>query len=642
MRVKNYKILIFSLIIMLFACKDALKEDFYGPENVPLMNRVFASYVPLKDWYGKEIGYDLSEAGTDLFTWGQEHKSKEMMTYAPEYGPENPRLCILWASLYKAIESCNSTLSYLKKGDEDISGEDNLKLQAEVRFLRAHYNWLIVETWGGVHLTVEPTIKPEYTANISSVDDFYEKIFEDLNFSVANLSFNDNALDQEYGRITKLAALAFRARMNLTRGNYLQALNDADAVIFEAEKNQGLKLVNNYNDLWEVENSEDNSEIIWALNYSTSIYSTMNIDYQSVLNFCNTNTGIYPIESYNGNENVNNGGGGFWGQLYFTMEYDKIPGMERNSYNRPYRRYIPTRYFVDLFKDNDQRYKGTFRFVFRANLPNDSRIPKWPAFDSSKNEKFIPVGSNEGEKIFEPNEEPFKGDTAILLTNKEIADDLLVTKDNYKIHKYGHYIVLDRDMLYEEDGTPVTTKTKVGSINLDRQIYLGLKKLTDPTIKSGRGVEGSTRSGRDAMIIRLSEMYLIAAEAIFSSIQPIEGVKGNAYNYLKILADARDINGDGVQLLKDYGIISPADLTTTFFLEERAREFAAEQLRWFDLKRVHNNIESFNMVNWIKSKNPDTKLMQEYHMKRPIPQTQIDAMRNSKIYNDLNAPYNER
>jgi len=48
-----------------------------------------------------------------------------------------------------------------------------------------------------------------------------------------------------------------------------------------------------------------------------------------------------------------------------------------------------------------------------------------------------------------------------------------------------------------------------------------------------------------------------------------------------------------------------------------------EQLRWFDLKRTGK------LVEYAKRWNPDAKdNIKDYHILRPIPQTQLDAISN--------------
>lgn len=628
--------IVFITYTLLFsACKDSyLEEEMYGPSNVPLVNRVNATYVPLKDWYGKEMGYDFTDVGTDLFTWGREHDNSEMMRYEPEFDAENPRACIIWANIYKALASCNSAISFLNEKDADASEEELKRWESEVRVLRAHYYWQIVETWGPVHFSRSPTTTAQYEANSTPIDTFYTQIIKDLDFAVENLNETDNIDANNYGRITKDIALAFRARMHLTMGHYQKALEDADAVISTGN----YTLTDDYINFWSVENSENNSEAIWALNYSYEYTSSMNINDDDIIEFCKTSGDVYHTETFNGVTGTQNGGGGFWGQIYFTMEYDKVPGMVRANYNRPFRRFITTRALLDMYDDTDERYEGTFRLVFNANKPDDSRIPKWPCYEEDSS-IYMPDGVAEGDPIFLADPEYLQGDTALLITNRVIDKSLLVTNGVHKIHRYGHYIVLDREDVFTPDGTPTDKEGAqiYKGVNLNRQIYIGLKKFSDPSLPC-TGVEGSVRSGRDAMIIRIAEIYLIAAEAAYNLNG--SGNLGDAYAYLLELANNRASDNNGAALLSNYGIASANDITNLFILDERAREFAGEQLRWFDLKRMDRNNADFDMVDYIKSKNPDAVLMSDYHKFRPIPQTQIDAMRNPEVFNALNSGYN--
>ena len=68
--------------------------------------------------------------------------------------------------------------------------------------------------------------------------------------------------------------------------------------------------------------------------------------------------------------------------------------------------------------------------------------------------------------------------------------------------------------------------------------------------------------------------------------------------------------------------ITANDVTLDFILDERAREFAGEQLRWFDLKRTEKLVER------VLSLNPDVTRVEPFHLIRPIPQAQLDAVTN--------------
>ena len=73
--------------------------------------------------------------------------------------------------------------------------------------------------------------------------------------------------------------------------------------------------------------------------------------------------------------------------------------------------------------------------------------------------------------------------------------------------------------------------------------------------------------------------------------------------------------------------ISQDELTLDFILDERARELGGEQQRWYDLKRTGKLLEL------VQKYNPDAKAnIKDYHILRPIPQTQLDAVINKEEF----------
>jgi hypothetical protein len=65
-------------------------------------------------------------------------------------------------------------------------------------------------------------------------------------------------------------------------------------------------------------------------------------------------------------------------------------------------------------------------------------------------------------------------------------------------------------------------------------------------------------------------------------------------------------------------------------LDERAREFMGEGLRWYDLKRTGKLIERAKAFNpWIGGLN----YIQDYHYLRPIPLSEIDLSSNEVSQN---------
>lgn len=521
----------------LAACNKQLEE--YNPSGLTvdailstpdgMETLVNAAYTYTRWWYGKEQGYNIAEMGTDIWTSGTGDVYPDLTRYDNLQG-SNAVVSLEWKQLYAAVNVCNTGLS--KIAGVGFPDDKRKQREAELRFLRAFYYWHIVETWGGVHFTLEPTTDITTTANRTPVDTFYAQIFRDLEFATANLA----PTNSDYGRATKPAAEAFLARICLTRGRNQQAADLAEKVIDD----YGYDLLDNYADLWRMDNLK-NKEIIWAVDYMKNLVFNDRID-----------ATLFPNGHSRGANN---------GHLMFWMKYDDLPGMQRDIANgRPFNRYMPSRFLLDLFDETaDSRYAASFKQVWYCNNTNTA-----PA----------------GMKI---------GDSAIVITKQ------VVSVEERAKHRYRIY---DRNDIYNTDGT-----------GKDRTRYISLQKFADPT-RAGRDEE---QSARDAYVIRLAEMYLIAAEA-----QLKLSNAGRAADYLNALRRRAAIPGREAAMQ-----ITAANVTLDFILDERARELAGEQLRWFDLKRTGKLIERITLHN------PDAKNnIQPYHLVRPIPQDQVDAVTN--------------
>lgn len=523
------------------ACNKQLDE--YNPSGLTvdailatpdgMETLVNAAYTYTRWWYGKEQGYNISEMGTDIWTSGTGDVYPDLTRYDNLQG-SNAVVSLEWKQLYAAVNVCNTGLTRI--GDVGFPADKRAQREAELRFLRAFYYWHIVETWGNVHFSLEPTSDVVTTANRTPVDTFYAQIFRDLEFAVANLATTTT----DYGRATKPAAEAFLTRIYLTRGKNQEAADLAQKVI----SSYGFTLLPNYADLWKMDNLQ-NKEIIWAVNYMKNLVFNDRLD-----------ATLYPNGHSRGANN---------GHLMFWMKYDDLPGMQRDIANgRPFNRYMPSLFLLNLFDETkDARYNASFKQVWYCN-----------------NTKTAPANM----KI---------GDTAVYITKK------VVPADEAAKHLYRTY---DRNAIYNTDGS-----------GKDRTRYISLQKFADAT-RAGRDEE---QSARDAYVIRFAEIYLIAAEA-----QLKLGNTAKAAEYLNTLRTRAAIPGHEADMQ-----ITPGDVTLDFILDERARELAGEQLRWFDLKRTGKLIERITLHN------PDAKTnVALHHLVRPIPQDQVDAVTNKEEF----------
>lgn len=144
-------------------------------------------------------------------------------------------------------------------------------------------------------------------------------------------------------------------------------------------------------------------------------------------------------------------------------------------------------------------------------------------------------------------------DTAIYIIKGEATKAQRAWAEN-------RYQLFDRNDVYNADGSTKNMKQ-----------YLELSKFADPT----RASKDEDRSTRDGFMIRIAEMYLIAAEA------GAKANKADALDYMNKLRMTRAISGYEDAMRVELSQIQDID----FILDERARELAGEQLRWFDLKR---------------------------------------------------------
>ncbi|TGE22442.1 RagB/SusD family nutrient uptake outer membrane protein [Hymenobacter aquaticus] len=254
--------------------------------------------------------------------------------------------------------------------------------------------------------------------------------------------------------------------------------------------------------------------------------------------------------------------GGNNGHLMWMMKYDDQPGMTRDIANgRPFNRFMPTKFLLSLFDETkDSRYAASFRTVWLANTAVTTGT------------KPLAVG-----------------DTAILATKKVVSTAVRNTK------KYRVYDVND---IYNTNGT-----------GKNRLQYVCLRKFDDPT----RPTIQEEQSSRDAYVIRLADVYLMAAEANFNL-----GKTDDAVKQINAVRERAALPGKVADMR-----ITAADLSLDFILDERARELAGEQLRWFDLKRTNKLVER------VRKNNPEAGAsIQDYHKVRPIPQRQLDAVTN--------------
>lgn len=247
--------------------------------------------------------------------------------------------------------------------------------------------------------------------------------------------------------------------------------------------------------------------------------------------------------------------------LFFGMQYDVQPGMKRDVfYGRPFKRLRPTSYLLNTVFA-DRTNDSRYKKTFRDTwLSNNPGTYNAASFDDSKTKVTFAAG-----------------DTAIYIPGVEW------TKEQRAAKKYQVLVPSQ----YSEALFPTLQK------------FFDTKR-PDLTYEAG---------SRDFFVFRLADVYLMLAEAQLKLGNITEATK--AINVVRYRA--------GWPGKKDNMLIAEKDMTMEMIIEERARELAGEQMRWLDLKRWGLLIER------VKKYNPQAAVnIKDFHVVRPIPQTQID------------------
>lgn len=263
------------------------------------------------------------------------------------------------------------------------------------------------------------------------------------------------------------------------------------------------------------------------------------------------------------------GGFGNRWNLYWLMEYDVKPGMKRVlQYGRPWKRLRSTEKLIYLFdREIDTRYEDSFQFVWYAQLDEPSR----------------------GLSV---------GDTAIFIPSVK-------TSELPDVYKDKNYIVITEP---DDFWNPAPTEW---GFEYDAKNFPALLKHQDPSRQSINDVRG----GRDHVVARLAETYLLAAEALVRQGDPAAAVP-----YINAVRERAAKPGQEAAML-----ITAADVDIDFVLDEMGRELAGEGNRWFDLVRNDKLVEYVRAFNepGVAAAN-----IQDFHILRPIPQDQLDRTKN--------------
>src|SRR5205823_1765373 len=216
---KNLRFLLWGLALAtLTACVD-LDEQLVGTVTTTYFSTpagleaaVDGDYAQLRDFFGREESFAVTEFGTDLTSNGDQGAYQFENTYAAGLNASDGHYLFPWTSFYRGINTSNTVVERAPA----VTGVDPaLKAGriAEAKFLRAlSYFWL-VQMYGPVPLSLTESQGASNQAHRSPVDSVYLQIVQDLREAIPDLPVTQS----QFGRATKGAAQHLLAKVLLTR-----------------------------------------------------------------------------------------------------------------------------------------------------------------------------------------------------------------------------------------------------------------------------------------------------------------------------------------------------------------------------------------------------------------------------------------
>lgn len=645
---KKLKYIIFSVAsVAIVSC--SLDETNYSTVDTEVAyttesgynGLINACYENLYYLYGKTDGIGPMEMGTDLWKIGsRDGGNGELTNNNNNLTTQTGVLRTCWNALYAMIGYCNTAL-YYQYHSSGFTADMVKTKAAEARFLRAFSYFHIVEQWGNVVLdTLSFATSGVATENVYRTPEnkFYDLIISDLKIAVRDLPVSQ----AERGRATKKAALAMLAKAYMQRTRLydkgsVEYLANADSAwttateLIDNASTYDCGLYSSTSDrsgnslAWDDENNKDNSEFLFveAIDHAngynpegwnrgrTRQYYMMSISAQA------QNFGIATSGIRYGRDNAK-----VWSPTYYLLH--------------------------DCFEPKQQKSVKDFNNGELVNLAkNPSDFTADTRFEDAFYYKYYAANTviltNEIAERYKKDitspESPIKNPLQRRIPSAAVAGsqyDLLFPGENYYAGGLGASNNYEREDIPDALGV-FTPNWELDTLKtcFNKRLCLGITDYfdtrpesddMDPEYTYFRSTFPSLKKFScfkfaytnqyvmmDIPIIRLTDIYLIAAEAALAKGTPTEGLKylNEVRRHAAVASDASEMEVGSYDL--DY------------LLKERARELCGEQWRWYDLKRT-GYLNADYLVD--KHKNPYISF-EKKNLVRPIPQEFLDQIANA-------------
>uniref|UniRef100_UPI004048DEF0 RagB/SusD family nutrient uptake outer membrane protein n=2 Tax=Algoriphagus sp. TaxID=1872435 RepID=UPI004048DEF0 len=183
---------------------------------------------------------------------------------------------------YEGVARANNVLRLVAKAGDAISENDQARLSAQARFLRAHFYFELARDYNRTPYVDETVDYGSGLEEVKNDKDLWPFIIADLEFAISKLP----ATQPQVGRVNAWAAKSYLGKVYMYTKEFTKAKSLFDDVIANGVTSNGLKydLVPYYDDMFRGKN-DNHQESIWAYQSSANTGSVANANPEFDLNF---------------------------------------------------------------------------------------------------------------------------------------------------------------------------------------------------------------------------------------------------------------------------------------------------------------------------------------------------------------------
>jgi len=241
-------------------------DNFYKTEGDAL-KAVTAVYNYFQSYDFEVSKFEFGDITSDDAEKGGESDNDRPFVKDMEYfrtRSDNLSCRAMWNVCFTAIFQANNTLTHI----ESINMNEQLKerLLGEVRFIRAHFYFYLVNIFGEVPLVIKTLTPDEYRLPKSLKATIWDQIEQDLIYARDHLPLKSEYTKTDLGRITKGAAQTLLANAYLFQKKWALAQKEAKEVIVSGE----YQLEPEFQDLFQIRKTDFGVESVLEVPHTTT------------------------------------------------------------------------------------------------------------------------------------------------------------------------------------------------------------------------------------------------------------------------------------------------------------------------------------------------------------------------------------